>query len=146
MKVEIPVEITLLDPPPGVSYALQHGKDELRSRVRSSGSDLVFGVTLTLAGRLESGAPRFVGGFAQGPAVERFVYITIGTSAGDPLSPWTRRAKIHVSGITWEMVEKVQAMPGHVIAGCFPGTDKKGEPSCASLRPINEGWGVVASE
>jgi len=142
MKVEIPIRIILAEPPTGVLYALQRGKVELVSRSRSNGSDLVFDLTLTLAGQLESGAPRFTGSFAQGPAAERFVYITIGKSAGDFASPWQRRAKIHVSGITWGMVEKALAKPGSVIAARFAGTDKKGEPSCASMRPIENGWVV----
>ncbi len=142
MKVEIPIQITLLKPPANVLYAIQEGKARLASPARADGSDLSFNLKLTLAGQLESGAPRFTGEFAQGPPTERFVYVAIGTSAGDPTSPWTRRAKIHVSGITWKMVEAVQAKSGCVIAASFAGTDKKGEPSCASMWPADGGWMV----
>ncbi len=143
MKVEIPIRITLAGPLAGVAYAVQKGKNELVSKARSDGSDLHFDLTLTLAGRLASGAPRFVGPFAQGPADERFIYLTIGKSAGDPSSPWTRRAKIHVSGITWEMVEEVQATPRSVVTARFAGVDKKGEPACASMRPLKKGWVII---
>jgi hypothetical protein len=143
MKAEIPIRITLVAPPAGVLYALQRGKDERVSPVRSEGSDLVFSLTLTLAGRLESGFPRFTGAFAQGPADQRFVYIRIGVPACDLSSPWSRRAKIHLSGITWEMVEEVQATPKAVIAARFAGKDKKGEPACASIWPLEEGWKVA---
>ena len=144
MKVEIPIEITLVSPPNGVLYALQKGKDVRLAHQRSDGTNLDFHLTLTLAGQLDSGAPRFTGPFAQGSADERFVYINIGASAGDHLSPWSRRAKIHISGITWEMVEQVQEKPGSSIHARFAGTDKKGEPTCASLRPIDGGWELIA--
>ncbi len=61
-------------------------------------------------------------------------------SAGDFASPWSRRAKIHLSAIAGEQVKEVQQTHGAKIAGKFAGTDKKGEPSCASLRPIDGGW------
>lgn len=142
MKVEISVRIVLVGPPNGVQYALQRGKEEVVSPVRSDGSDLKFDLTLTLAGKLESGAPRFIGAFAQGPADERFVYIRIGTMAGDPGSCWTRRAKIHLAAITWAMVEEIQATPGSIIVGRFLGTGTRGEPACASMRPIGGEWTI----
>jgi len=145
MKVEIPIRIVLVRPPKAVQYALQRGRDEIVSSVRSNGSDLAFDLTLTVSGQLESGAPRFTGPFAQGPAQERFVYITIGTMAGDPQSCWSRRAKIHLSEISWSVVEEAQSTPGSVIAGRFAGTGKKGEPACASMRTVEGGWAVVQS-
>ncbi len=145
MKVEIPIQITLVTPPAGVLYAVQKGKDERVSLQRSDGSDLTFNLSLTLAGQLDSEAPRFTGVFAQGPADERFVYLNIGASAGDHFSQWSRRAKIHLSGITWELVELAQSKPGSVIHGLFAGTDKKGEPSCASMRPIDGSWELLSA-
>jgi hypothetical protein len=66
--------------------------------------------------------------------------------AGDPESCWTRRLKIHLSEISWSMVEEVQATPGAVIAGRFAGSDKNGQPSCASARPIEGGWRVTKKD
>lgn len=144
MKVEIPIRITLVGPPANVQYALQRGKDELVSVTRSEGADLVFDLSITLAGKLESGSPRFTGVFTQGPAEERFVYIRIGTMAGDPTSCWTRRAKVHLSGITSDMVEESRSLPGSIIAGRFPGKDSKGGPFCASTQPNDDGWKVTS--
>lgn len=139
----MPIRLTLVDPPNGVQYALQKGKEELVSKTQSKGVDLEFDLMVTVAGQLETGAPRFLGDYVQGPPLERFVYITIGTSAGDRNSPWKRRAKLHLSGIEWGLVERFQANPGTVISGRFAGTDKKGEPSCASLRPIDGQWTLL---
>ena len=41
--------------------------------------------------------PNFAGPFVQGPAGERFVYINIGTYAGQLNTPWSRRLKIPLS-------------------------------------------------
>ena len=143
MKSEIPIRLTLASPPPGVRYALQRGKDEIVSPATSDGSDLSFVLTLTYSGPLETGAPRWTGPFSQGPVSERFVYVLIGTSAGDLSSPWTRRLKLHLSAITVSQVESADAQPGSILTARFAGTDKKGEPTCASQHPLDPGWSLV---
>jgi hypothetical protein len=60
----------------------------------------------------------------------RFVYICIGTSAGDHISPWSRRAKIDIHGIPREML-----IPGAVLEAVLPGREKDGSPACATVRP-----------
>src|SRR5262249_49316634 len=89
---DLPLRIVLVAPPPGVLYCLQRGRDEEVSRVRSDGGDVVFDLTVEL--KPGSDGPDFRGPFVQGPRGERFVYVRIGTLAGDPDSPWTGRAKI----------------------------------------------------
>jgi hypothetical protein len=115
------------------------------SFVRSNGADLAFELTLTVSGQLASGVPRYLGSLVHGPANERFVYLRIGTMAGDAESCWTRRAKIHLSEITWAMVEQARTSPGSVILGRFGGTAKDGGPSCASLRVLEAGWEVATN-
>ncbi len=145
MKTEVPIRVTLVCPPAGVAFAVQKGKGEIVSVTRSDGGDVSFDVTLDLAGKLGDGSPRFTGAFAQGPADGRFVYVTIGDRAGDPNSPWSRRAKIPLTGISWEMVEAVLASPGSVLSARFPGTAKDGCPACASLKPV-DGWHVLRAD
>jgi hypothetical protein len=143
MPVEIPIRIVFVDAPPGVQYSLRKGKDELVAPRRSTGGDLPFELALTLKGQQPDGSPNFSGCFANGTPTERFVRINIGTIAGDWTSCWTRAAKIPISGITWELVEEVQATPGAVIEGRFPGRSKRdGSPSCATIHILDNGWKI----
>ncbi len=143
VRIETPLRITLVEPPVSVAYAIGKDKGEWVDLRRSTGGDETFGLEVTVNGQLEDGRPRFLGAFTQGPPTERFIYINVGTSAGDHLSCWTRRAKIPLGGITWAMIEEVQSNPGLVIAASFPGRAKDGGPSCATIRPLGTGWTVV---
>ncbi|WP_350340264.1 DUF5990 family protein [Paraflavitalea speifideaquila] len=86
--------------------------------------------------------PDFAGPFAQGPVGERFVYIDIGTAARQFTSPWSRRLKIPLRGITWEMIQQVNDNPGDILQTSVPGTGKDGTPNCATVKPF-AGWVVV---
>src|SRR6266705_4795042 len=55
--------------------------------------------TVTVKTGRNDDLPNFAGPFVQGPAGERFVYIDIGTYAGQTNTPWSRRLKIPLSGI-----------------------------------------------
>ena len=50
-----------------------------------------------------------------GPPTERFVYVDIGTYAGQKDTLWSRRLKVPLSGITWGLINKVAANPGAVL-------------------------------
>jgi len=103
-----------------------HGSDsEDVAKQRSKGDDLEFEFTVT-AKIGKDHLPNFTGPFVQGPAGERFVYINIGTYAGQTNTPWSRRLKIPLSGITWDMLRS-----GKVLVAHIPGTGKDGGPSCA---------------
>ena len=80
--------------------------------------------------------PDFAGPFVQGPSGERFVYLDIGTCAGQTNTPWSRRLKIPLSGITWDLIEA-----GGVLLAAVPGTGTDGGPSCAyAWRKRNPNW------
>lgn len=135
---EVTLRIVLQQPPAGVDFALQKGRGSAYETVlkkRSKGGDLEFDFTVTVkAGR--DGSPDFAGPFVQGPSSERFVYIDIGTYAGQTNTPWSRRLKIPLSGITWDMV-KARA----VLFARVPGTGTDGGPSCAyAWRRGNPSW------
>jgi len=70
--------------------------------------------------------PNFAGPFVQGPAGERFVYVDIGTYADPANTCWSRRLKLPLSGITWDMLRS-----GKVLVAHIPGAGKDGGPSCA---------------
>jgi hypothetical protein len=72
----------------------------------------------------------------EGPE-RRFVYIRIGTSAGDHAAPWSRRAKIDIHDIPRAML-----VPDALLEVHLPGRGKDGTPACATVRPVT-GWRPV---
>ena len=141
-EMEIPLRITLVQPPSGVRFCLQRGRADLASCQEASGDHLSFDFTLRVHGDRAGGPPNLRGDFAQGPPATRFVYVNSGTLAGQKGSCWTRRAKVPLSGITWELIEDVVAKPGTVLEARIPGTAKDGGPVCASVRLLGDGWAV----
>ena len=143
MDRELTLRIILLKPPAGVDLGLQKGHGynyETVQTQRSKGKDLHFECSVRVNPGKDS-APNFLGPFAQGPAGERFLYIDIGTSAGQIETCWSRRLKIPLRGITWELVDKASG-PKSALETRVPGTGKDGSPACASVKPF-PGW-VVA--
>lgn len=137
-KTAVPARIVVVAPPPGVAYALQRGRSEIVGSATSSGADLQFDFVLLVA-RGPDEAPRLSGEFVQGPSGGKFIYVTIGTRAGQPASPWDRRAKVPLHNVTWPLVEEVLQDPGHVVQARFAGTGRDGSPACATV-PLLEGW------
>jgi hypothetical protein len=132
---EITLRLTIADPAPGVRYSLQRD-DAPFGPVTATGAPLSFDVPVRL-----STDGRFLGPFVrrEGPS-RRFVYIRIGQSAGDCLSPWTRRAKIDIHDIPDALL--VRARRGAVLEVILPGHGKDGSPACATVRPL-EPWRAV---
>lgn len=91
------------------------------------------------------GGLNFLGPFTQGAPSVRFVYVNMGTAAGDAESPWARRAKVPLMGITEALVDQVLKTPGARLEARFAGTAKDGLPSCASVKLLGDGWTLVAS-
>jgi hypothetical protein len=121
-------------------FCLQRGRDELVSQRRSTGAPLSFDFTVRV--RPGDDPLNFLGPLTQGPPASRFVYVNSGT-AGESTTPWTRRAKIPLAGITPAMVDEVLAAPGRRIEARIQGTARDGGPACATCRPIGSGWSVV---
>ena len=123
------LRIVLDKPPAGVDYGIQKGKGsryETILKQRSNGEDLVFDFKLPL------GAD-FTGPLVQGPPGARFIYIDIGTSAGQTNSCWSRRLKIPLAGI--------DPSAQGVWEARIPGTARDGGPSCATVKPVG-GWRI----
>ena len=141
--IAVPFRIVVVEPPAGVLFRLQSGKTpgDLIAPVVSQDAALVFEFALGLGPPLPDGRPRFLGAPAQGTPTERFVYVNSGTLAGQSNSPWTRRAKVHLSSITASVVREVTSKRGACLETRFEGTAKDGGPSCASV-PLLGGWRV----
>ena len=107
------------------------------------GEDLVFDFPITVEDKGRGAPPNFLGPFAQGPADGRFVYVGVGTYAGQKDTPWSRRMKIPLAGISWPLIRRV--LDGHGRVGVrIPGTGKDGGPNCATVRPLGP-WSVDQS-
>ena len=81
------------------------------------------------------------GPFVQGTPQQRFVYIDIGTCAGQADSCWSSRLKAPLDSIPAQFIGM-----GGILEGRVTGTGRDGGPSCATVRDF-EGWRpVVASK
>jgi uncharacterized protein DUF5990 len=139
---ELTFRIVLESPPAGVDYGLQKGGGndyEVMQKQRSKTGDLRFEFNARVK-EGKDGQPVLLGPFVHGPPQERFVYLDIGTYAGQTDTPWSRRLKIPLRGITWDMVK--QASRGaNLLETHVAGTGKDGSPSCATVKPF-DGWKV----
>lgn len=141
---ELTLRIILQAPPAGVQYCLQKGSGhqyETEQTQQAAGGDLVFTLSTKVKAD-KNNLPDFSGPFVQGPVGERFIYLDIGTMAGQAASPWQRRLKIPLRGITWEMMEQATGTSLNVLETHVPGTGKDGTPTCATVKPFN-GWQVA---
>ena len=139
---QLRLRITVLDLPAGVAFAMQRGRSELTAAVESRADALVFEFPVNVADA-SCEPPRFVGEFTQGPAAGRFVYINVGTSAGQRGSPWTRRIKVPLYSMTPALVAAAIAAPGTVLETRIRGTGRDGTPACATV-PLLAPWAPAA--
>lgn len=85
----------------------------------------------------------FRGPCVSGPRDDRFIYISSGKRVGPLSSPWDRRAKLKLQGITRELLCGLEGMPQPALLGRFAGRAKDGGPFCASVQPLAPGWTVA---
>ena len=140
---ELSLRLIVLEPPSGVRFAVQRGKNELLRPTSEGPTSLQFDIVLRL-GRRPDGAPNFLGPYAQGPAAARFVYVNSGTRAGQTESSWRRRAKVPLTGIRWAQIEALHTRPGAVLEVRVAGRSKDGGPVCGSVRLGTDAWRVVS--
>jgi hypothetical protein len=141
MEREVTLRIVLEQPTAGVDFALQKGRGndyETIQTQRSKGKDLNFDFIVRAKATGKDGEPNFLGPFVQGPTGERFVYIDIGTYAGQTGTCWSRRLKIPLRGISWKMIEEVIEGKS-LLETRVAGKGKDGSPSCATPKPFS-GW------
>jgi hypothetical protein len=86
------------------------------------------------------GLTNFTGPFAKGTKNQRFFYLSWGELKSIHFQMF-RRAKIHLSHLTWEQVEKA-AKANKPITVHLSLTDRCGWPLCASVKPPYVKWDV----
>lgn len=146
MTRSLPLRITLVKPLRGVPLCLQQGKADLVPPSSNSGEQVSFDLTVNIANDWAEGPPNLRGPSVQGPAADRFIYINSGTYAGQADSCWSRRAKVTLAGITWELIEEALAKSGAVLEARIAGTAGDGGPAYATVRLLADGWKVVSCE
>lgn len=142
-QFELPLRVTLVRPPGGVQFCVQDKTaSDLEQQKVSAGGDLSFDISIRAAPG-QDGTLRFLGPFTHGPPGERFVYLCVGTLAGQADSCWTRRVKVPLSGITQSLIDGTQRSPAGRLEGRVWGTAKDGGPVCASVPLMDEGWRLI---
>ena len=124
MAGELTLRIIIEQPPTGVDYALQKGSGSVYETVqkqRSQGQDLIFEFQPSIREGVSDSMAALGGPFVQGPPRQRFVYIDIGTCAGQAGSCWSRRLKIPLEGIPSKAIGA-----GGVLEARVPGTGRDG--------------------
>jgi hypothetical protein len=143
MNQEIPFRITVVHPLAGVAFRLQREKAaDLDAPTETSEDHISFDFSLRVKGDRADGVPQLVGTWAQGPPTDRFVYINSGTMAGQADSCWTRRAKVSLTGVSWELIEQVLASQDTALETQIEGTARDGGPACARVPLLQGGWKV----
>lgn len=142
MDRELSLKIVLERPTPGVDYGLQKGRGndyETVQTQRAANKDLTFEFSVRIS-EDKDGKPNFLGPFAQGTAAGRFVYLDIGTYAGQQNTGWSRRLKIPLVGIDWKSIEAA-AKSRKALEARVAGTGKDGGPTCGTIKPFT-GWHI----
>jgi hypothetical protein len=132
--------IVIEQPPAGVDFALQKGRGSTYEPVqiqRSVGNDLTFEFQPSIRESISESMAALGGPFVQGLPQQRFVYIDIGTYAGQTDSCWSRRLKIPLERAPTKMLRT-----GGVLEARVPGTGRDGGPNCATIKDF-EGWKPV---
>ncbi len=141
----LPFYIVLQKPTIGVLFGLQKGSgsqyEVVQAQIAIADNDLHFNLLVDVRAKSEKyNEPVFKSPFVQGPPLNQFIYIDIGSIAGQ-IGGWIRRLKIPLVGITLQMIADVKANPKLVLETHVPGTGKDGGPNCATVKPFG-GWKV----
>lgn len=137
-KLPLPLRLVVDEPIPGVALAVQSGKGAnvaLIPPTRTSAKAAAFEIEIAAA--VEDGVLKLGGPIVQGPPGGRFLYIGVGTYAGQADTPWSRRIKWPLTEITPALVSALKA--GGRLEAHIAGRDKKGEPACASVT-LTSAW------
>ena len=147
MDKELTFHIVIIKPPPNVDYGLQKGSgrnyETVQKQKSKSREDLSFKCVVKIKGeRSKDHLPKLSGPFVQGRALDRFIYIGIGTFAGESDSKWSRRLKIPMTGISWDVVDRIVSEEKLMLESHVPGTGKDGSPNCGTVKPF-DGWRIA---
>jgi hypothetical protein len=137
------LRITVVDPPANISWALQLGRDERVKPSASTSSRVSFDFSVDVVAGDSPADFRLRGPAVQGRPGARFVYLCIGTYAGQLGAAGGWRAKISLEGITPKLLDEVKRKRAAVLEARFAGTARDGGPSRALVPLLGEGWRVA---
>ena len=144
MEQEISLRIVLEAPTANVDFGLQRGRGSEYETVQthtSNGDDIAFEFSIRV--KDGPGGEHVLGGpFVQGPTSGRFIYIDIGTYAGQLESHWGRRLKVPLTGISKAVVNRLLSDDQLILETRVPGKGRDGSPSCATVKPF-AGWSIA---
>ncbi|HJW16373.1 MAG TPA: DUF5990 family protein [Flavisolibacter sp.] len=141
--VDLTLQIALENSPKGVLFGIQKGSGSQYETIQAqsgNGETLNFECTIRLK-KDQNGRVDFSGPMVQGPPGVRFIYIDIGTAAGQHGSEWSRRLKIPLSGYL-HPGDDLTSLPADITfkAG-INGIGKDGTPACGTVKNF-EGWKI----
>ena len=140
MLKEISLRIVLQNPVDGTLYGLQKGKGPTYETVQAqlgNGSDLTFDFTVSIKEANGASLPTLAGPFVQGPAGNRFIYITIGHYAGQTGALWSGRMKIPLPEASFQ---NALSDEGKSFWSCtVAGRNEAGKPVLATVKPLGRG-------
>ncbi len=135
--------IAVIDPPEGVQFRMQRGRDGLEEPSRASADVISFDFVVRLGAPLPSGLPNFLGEFVQETPADRFVYVNSGKRAGQQDSCWDRRAKVKLASIGSQLLQQALEVRGATLEAQIAGTANDGGPACATVPILAQGWRLI---
>jgi hypothetical protein len=138
--VDVILRVVLRNPLPGVSFAVQLGRDKLLEPTSCKTSALTFDTSIKV---VEGKSGTTLSGPAiQGRAGEKFVYVNSGKRAGQASSCWDRRAKVMLSDVDANVLKQLRDHGGTLVTE-INGTGGDGGPSCARVPILGGGWRIT---
>ena len=141
MSKEIKLRIVLQNPVDGVMYGLQKGKGADYETVQAQllkGEDFTFEFTIQV--KQAKGKGISLGGpFVQGSGGNRFVYINIGSYAGQTGEPWSGRLKVPF--LESDFQDSLLDECAYCWSCIVPGSTEDGRPVFATVKPFG-GWSM----
>ncbi|TDH26933.1 hypothetical protein EXU57_09005 [Segetibacter sp. 3557_3] len=139
MMKDVRLRILLQNPADGTMYGLQEGKGADYKTVQAQigrGEDLTFDFLVQLK-QANGMVPSLGGPFVQGTPTNRFVYIDIGTYAGQVGARWSGRLKVPLPET---ILQNSFPDGGQYCWSCnVPGSTAEGKPLFATVKPFG-GW------
>ena len=141
MFEKIDLRILLQNPVDGVMYGLQKGKGvhyEIVQAQIGNRQDLTFRFVVHLK-QTNKSAPSLTGPFVQGTPGNRFVYINIGSYAGQAGAPCSGRLKVPIPEVDFQ--DTLSRGSEYGWSCKVPGRTEDGKPVFATVKPFG-GWTI----